>query len=330
MKKYAIAMISLILVLSLFVGAMPVSALEENYKYEEQVKKLFFEKYSFIPEENWNGYREHYEYFSSDSTVPDYVLLTVYVTKSEIDCVEIIGDYVIALDHTYFPNKTPYYIYVPSQEKLYTIAELYNSAPELFDALWSMRSAGLRLIGDADQDRQITIRDATWLQKKLAGYSMTTDYGGDAGFRKEKYVEDFNRDGVLNIQDATAIQKYLSGITGTYAEDVKEPVDNPFSRNVSIEDDYTDDCIIVVTKCGWGHDYTLENFPEYEFSSIKKIGGRNNEGYAFYELKLKNPGKENVIEAIKALDYRAKTDLEAVSPNYIYIVMNYYGDECTI
>lgn len=81
MKKYAIAIISLILVLSLFVGAMPVLALEENYKYEEQVKKLFFEKYSFIPEENWNGYREHYEYFSSDSTVPDYVLLTVYVTK---------------------------------------------------------------------------------------------------------------------------------------------------------------------------------------------------------------------------------------------------------
>jgi len=302
------------------ISVVSVSATDKVYRYEERVKELFFEKYSYIPEEKWNVYREHYEYFSSDGTVPDYVLMSVYVARGEMDCVEIMGDYVLVHDHTYFPNESLYFVYVPSEDALYTFPELFSADIKIFEKIFEKRGYGLELIGDADQDRKITIKDATWIQKKLAGYSMSTYYGEDTVVLEERYVQDFNRDTVVNIQDATAIQKYLAGITGTYAESPEAPVDNPFSSQIQQDSDFEDDRIIVIPKYAWGHDYTLENFPEYEFASIEKIGGEYNEGYAFYILYLENPGRENVVEAIKALDYRAETDLHAAEPDYIYFV----------
>ncbi len=320
MKKFRLVIISFVLVLTLFMGVVSVSASDKTFKYEEQVKKLFFEKYSYIPEDNWNVYREYYEFFTPESTAPDFVLVGAYVTMGEMDCVEVIGDYVLVLDSTYFPNKSVYFVYIPLENSLYTLTELFNADSKRFEMLFANRGVGLELIGDTDQDRKITIKDATWLQKKLAGYSMSTYYGEDTCVLEERYVQDFNRDTVVNIQDVTAIQKYLAGVTGAYAENVKDPVDNPFSSAVRQDAEYEDDCIIVVVKYGWGHDYTLEDFPEDEFSSVDKIGGDYNEGYAFYKLYLKTPGRENVVEAIKALDYRAETDLEAVEPNYIYYI----------
>ena len=58
--------------------------------------------------------------------------------------------------------------------------------------------------GDADLDGEITIKDATLIQKAVALLVTLSN--------NEKYYADINDDGEINIKDATDIQKYVAGI----------------------------------------------------------------------------------------------------------------------
>lgn len=58
-------------------------------------------------------------------------------------------------------------------------------------------------LGDLDSDKIIGIKDATEIQKSIAGSS---DLGAEY-----QSLGDFNADGVVDIKDATAIQKYIAG-----------------------------------------------------------------------------------------------------------------------
>ena len=58
-------------------------------------------------------------------------------------------------------------------------------------------------LGDLDSDKKIGIKDATEIQKSIAGSSeLGAEY---------QSLGDFNADGVVDIKDATAIQKYIAG-----------------------------------------------------------------------------------------------------------------------
>ena len=59
-------------------------------------------------------------------------------------------------------------------------------------------------LGDVDKDSDVTIYDATIIQKALVGIY----YFG----KEENYLADVNRDGSVTIDDATAIQKYLADL----------------------------------------------------------------------------------------------------------------------
>ncbi len=324
MKKSKIAITSFVLILALMLGVVSllgVSAASDNsVGFEEKVKSLFFEKYQFISDDYWNNYQEVYQCFSSDDATSDYVLLHTCATSGDMVSVEVIGNYVMAYDQTCFPYELGYFVYVPSENTLLTLAEAFSADIECIDIIYKEGKIEIELIGDADADRKITVKDATWIQKVAAGYEMIAKWDDFIYDRMEKIVRDFNRDGAVNVQDATAIQKYIAGIAGDYSDDIVEPVSNPFSSLIAEDADYEDDCILVSTKYAWGHNYTLEDFPEYEFSSIEKIGGIDGKGYAIYKLNLKNSGRENVVEAIKSLDYRAERDLFGANPNYIYYI----------
>lgn len=68
----------------------------------------------------------------------------------------------------------------------------------------------IRLIGDADGDSKLTVKDATFIQKYLAGFKNELNKM-TAG---ENYrVSDINCDQTLNIKDVTDIQKKLAGLT---------------------------------------------------------------------------------------------------------------------
>ena len=65
------------------------------------------------------------------------------------------------------------------------------------------------LLGDADGDGEVTILDATWIQRTLV------DIGGSADFNE--VAADVDGDGDMTILDATYIQRYLVGVPVPYA-----------------------------------------------------------------------------------------------------------------
>lgn len=75
------------------------------------------------------------------------------------------------------------------------------------------------MIGDVDRDGLISILDATYIQKILAGLmhntmieDMDMFYGKALNEDTIQYVSDYDRDGERSVLDATGIQKYLAGI----------------------------------------------------------------------------------------------------------------------
>ena len=61
-----------------------------------------------------------------------------------------------------------------------------------------------KLLGDANEDGNLNIKDATIIQKHIANILTLSEHGVD--------LADFNKSGDVNIKDATAIQKYIAGI----------------------------------------------------------------------------------------------------------------------
>jgi len=64
------------------------------------------------------------------------------------------------------------------------------------------------LLGDANGDGKVNIKDATEIQKSIAGLTTLDDMGSD--------LADSDGSGVVNIKDATAIQKHIAGLETGY------------------------------------------------------------------------------------------------------------------
>lgn len=86
-------------------------------------------------------------------------------------------------------------------EKITSATPVFDSHTAVY-ARWE-RSAGI-LMGDADSNGTVNIKDATQIQKSIAGLvTLTTTQNLAANV----YTED-----ALNVKDATAIQKWLTGL----------------------------------------------------------------------------------------------------------------------
>ncbi len=59
-------------------------------------------------------------------------------------------------------------------------------------------------VGDVDKSKKVSVTDATYLQKYLAGFNELDELG--------LYRSDTNNDGKVNVVDATVIQKYVVGL----------------------------------------------------------------------------------------------------------------------
>ncbi len=59
--------------------------------------------------------------------------------------------------------------------------------------------------GDTDYDNEVTVKDATQIQKSLAGIIYFVK-------KRMNLNADFNRDKLVDIRDATAIQQYVAGL----------------------------------------------------------------------------------------------------------------------
>lgn len=165
------------------------------------------------------------------------------------------------------------------------------------------------IYGDVDLDGSVTVKDATLIQKGLAKVTYVTAV--------QRHLADPDGTG-YSIKNATAIQKYLAKYKTTTPWNTEIPMasQDEFSACISLDDMFLGEVISIHPKANMEltHEYTLEDFPEYNFSKIEKstiLDGK----YVFYNLYLENPSKENLFNALKALDYRAHLDLASADPD---------------
>ena len=166
------------------------------------------------------------------------------------------------------------------------------------------------LYGDVDMDGVVTVKDATLVQKSVAGICLLS--------ATQKYIIGSTEP---TVKSATEIQKFVAGSnmkSSLIGKEIEKSKYGVFSEKINAESRFEDDSIVVLPKEGFQHIYTLDDFPEYNFESLMPIGECYEGQYLGYTLIIANPSKNNIIEAIKALEYRGNYDLEVVSPNYIY------------
>ena len=217
MKKILSFTMVILMMLMLFVFAPYVGAeTERKNKYEVQVVELLdltaiYKDYLY--EELFEYYATTDEISAQDSE-PEYVLVfaasTILIpTESESD---VFGDHVVYSYATYNPYSLGYHIYIPETNEIYTLREAWDLELKGIEAIFNECEGFGRKIGDATNDGKIDIRDATHIQKMLAGISEI-EYDAFGGISEIKgYISDFNRDGERNIKDATAIQKKIAGL----------------------------------------------------------------------------------------------------------------------
>ena len=160
------------------------------------------------------------------------------------------------------------------------------------------------IYGDVNQDGEVTVKDVTYIQKGLAEIHYVNAV--------QRFLADPDIAG-FSIKNATAIQKYLAQYeTKTpWGEEYKLKLGNKFSSEINSSEPFIGEFISVQVnpEVNSTVDYTINDFSEYSFSKIEK-------GYLYYHIYLSEPGVDNMLEAIRALDYRANFDLLAVYPDY--------------
>ncbi len=211
MKKIFCFVLALVLCLSAVVTA-GATELPETDDYSLQVKELICGSSEatelFI-------YEEYYRHYSSeDEVVPDYVfVLAGGLSPLPSGVYERFGDYYFLQDTRLAPIKLPlqtelnYLVYVPAENALYTIPEACEMGFEDLDKAFASLGGYCALVGDAHRDFELNIKDATAIQKHVAGMEIPWK----CSIIKSD-VFDYNNDEDVDVKDATAIQKHLAGI----------------------------------------------------------------------------------------------------------------------
>lgn len=114
----------------------------------------------------------------------------------------------------YMPDNCIEDFYIDDNTKIYTaVVTAYDKQGNelsytdtvsfriIFSGLWD----GLHLIGDANSDYEVNIKDATLIQRYCAGLTYLNRYVC-------KYVADTDNDATITVKDATMIQKYCAGL----------------------------------------------------------------------------------------------------------------------
>ncbi len=189
-------------------------------KYADKILPFIYGKVEF--------YGEIYEYYAdgdtetSDEVTPNYVLInTANNMVNPMPIADVFGDYVLWDYSVNCPFEYTYCVYLPENGKIYDLVDALEMNIEGIYNVFTEGGIG-ELIGDMDKDRKLTIKDATYIQKCIAGLEKFEHYDKIEHFDALLnnmgenppllYISDFNRDYERNIKDATAIQKHIAGL----------------------------------------------------------------------------------------------------------------------
>lgn len=204
MKKLLCFLLAITLITS--VAMIGVNA-EENERFTTYTSKL--NKLYYI--DTTTQYM--YEYLSTGTNSDGTTFLLLYWAggaNTELYH-QIIGDYLLTNPCTIADRKGPFFII--KENEVYCITDAFEQNLIEEESFYNAMVDGgteyyLKLIGDTDDDGILNIKDATFIQTKLAeGDTYYNKYS-----LKLNYIADFNGDGNVNVSDATAIQKTIAGL----------------------------------------------------------------------------------------------------------------------
>ena len=154
-------------------------------------------------------YQEVQPHYDENGEI-DWVVVCAYTEMAVVDvlpgaghnnCYEN-GEFVFHEKYLYAPFTTSHCVYDPKKDEFIDITKV--NFDEYNDLKKHVRTYYFaNLIGDVDDDNDITIMDATEIQLIIA--KLKEQYVGIC-------VSDFDRDGELTVLDATAIQLRLAGL----------------------------------------------------------------------------------------------------------------------
>lgn len=188
---------------------------ENIYKYEEIIVPKLKEEIS-DPFADIKGYKELYEHYNNKGE-PEYVLIYLPAPLFySMPVADLVGDCVFYGDMGGIPFTYDYGVYVPKTGEIYDLIHAFELEIEGIEKALGYVYYNA-LMGDCDSDKKLTIKDATYLQKCLAGIEEFRKDDEIIVFLYEenppaRFISDYNRDGERNIKDATAIQKKLAKI----------------------------------------------------------------------------------------------------------------------
>ena len=225
MKK----VISILMIMGMLVSMFAIPAFADNnvaqeYKYYDKMVEFNYNK------DPWEYAEIFYHYSEENSEEPDWTLIyavTDLTMHWEYYGV-IVGNRAIYDQDLAGYSCSRHYVYITELDKVIPLDnsgldEILEHCPELTETLDELNYG--QLIGDINDDYKINIIDATYIQRKLAGYQDTVSVRVCPTFRRVEigvdvritvdnnqyeYVGDFNRDGDTTILDATAIQRKLA------------------------------------------------------------------------------------------------------------------------
>lgn len=229
--KCKMKIISFVLVMILLVSAciIPASAYDFmveqkgflNPKYMTEFLSAYStteEEFLWLSDSQHSAYSYIYGYNENgdevvDESTPDYILCHFDERWGTWICgSEIIGDYIVTTDSmVYVPYGIGLYIFSVNDNAVYTLKEAWEVQLPNLESV--MIYVGGERIGDVDFDDVLTIKDATAIQRHLAGLEpLKNDNHLPIEGMKDIYISDFDKDGERTIKDATAIQKYVAGL----------------------------------------------------------------------------------------------------------------------
>ena len=224
----SIVLFVIIAVLSLAVSSGAEELDPTSNKYQANFNRFLYGDYADEPDfvADYEIYEEVYYHYAQDGT-EDWVIISASETPEPgmchgiFDCVALIE----------CPSCSPFSlglgVYDVQSDTFYSLEEAWDmDFSELHKTFLDIMFGDepirgyyqCRLLGDADKDGELSVIDATLIQRYDVKISDLKDDELDLGYSYKvygpdvEYISDFNCDGERDVIDATCLQRYLVGL----------------------------------------------------------------------------------------------------------------------
>ncbi len=309
MKKLVSIMLVMILILSSIISAGAYDPYPQQLFEDKFVEQHMTGHDGFVDDYMYNEFYYHYD----ENGQVDWALVSAMsMMVQEWFINQVICDRVLMLNNEHIPFRFGYAVYDVKND---CFVELSDGMLDYYDGLreyWTNKKVG-RLIGDADRDGELSVLDATYIQRALAKLCDFGDADIITGYDYSgmiKYISDFDRDGDRSVLDATAIQRRLALLDDNALSTDIVKKENPYYYDIFPE--MPED----VTAIEFDYVYTYTDFKDYPSSYFE--GRFENDIYAIATSKAQYDKFMNI--------YNDEFDEELFETKSVVIAIRHIGN----